>query len=120
MGAKARTRRVIPLIISILLNCSIVPPVSLTEVKAQERIIVITAEQPKAWTLEQAHYLLARMRRHSLDPKAKNPEASEPNEIDGLRFDLMRLLAEFGANLNQKEIERLDGELEKSPAPPGQ
>jgi subtilisin-like proprotein convertase family protein len=71
----------------------------------QNRVIVINAEQPNIWTLEQAHYLLAQMHRRNLDLKAKNLEELDPNEIAGLRFDVMRMLVEFGATFNQADLE---------------
>jgi glyoxylase-like metal-dependent hydrolase (beta-lactamase superfamily II) len=52
-------------------------------------VIVVNAEQPNLWTLEQAHYLLAQMHRRNLDLKAKSLDDLDPNEIAGLRFDVM-------------------------------
>lgn len=65
-------------------------------VRAQERAIIINADQPNVWTLEQAHYLLAQMHRRNLDLRAKNLEELDPNEIAGLRFDVLRTLVELG------------------------
>lgn len=53
----------------------------------QNRVIIVNAEQPNLWTLEQAHYLLAQMHRRNLDLKAKSLGELDPNEINGLRFD---------------------------------
>jgi len=79
--------------------------VSTTRVNAQTRkVIVVNADQPNLWTLEQAHYLLAQMHRRNLDLKAKSLEELDPNEIAGLRFDVMRMLVEFGATFNQAEL----------------
>jgi len=69
-----------------------------------DRVIIINAEQPNIWTLEQAHYLLAQMHRRNLDLKAKSLEDLDPNEINGLRFDVMRMLIEFGATFNQADL----------------
>jgi hypothetical protein len=79
---------------------------ALLSVRAQDknRVIVINAEQPNVWTLEQAHYLLAQMHRRNLDLKAKTLEELDPNEINGLRFDVMRMLIEFGATFNQADL----------------
>ena len=71
---------------------------------ARKRVIVVNAEQPNIWTLEQAHYLLAQMHRRNLDLKAKSLEDLDPNEINGLRFDVMRMLIEFGATFNQADL----------------
>src|ERR1051326_6143531 len=72
--------------------------------QAQQRIIIINADQPNIWTLEQAHYLLAQMHRRDLDLRAKSLEDLDPNEINGLRFDVMRMLVEFGASFNQADL----------------
>jgi hypothetical protein len=71
----------------------------------QDRAIVINADQPNVWTLEQAHYLLAQMHRRNLDLKATGLGALDPNEINGLRFDVLRQLVELGVEFNQAERE---------------
>src|SRR2546423_6451031 len=79
-------------------------PLPTSSVQAQNRVIVINADQPNLWTLEQAHYLLAQMHRRNLDLKAKSLDELDPNEIAGLRFDVMRMLVEFGATFNQADL----------------
>jgi hypothetical protein len=74
-------------------------------IKERNRAIIVNADQPNVWTLEQAHYLLAQMHRRNLDLKAKSLEDLDPNEIAGLRFDVMRMLIEFGATFNQADLE---------------
>jgi hypothetical protein len=76
-----------------------------TTARAQDRVIVVSAEQPNVWTLEQAHYLLAQMHRRNLDLKAKSLEELDPNEINGLRFDVIKTLIELGATFNQADLE---------------
>src|SRR5215212_3095275 len=99
------TKLIDKLLIAIfILNCfSGLSPALLTA-RAQSRIIVVNADQPNLWTLEQAHYLLAQMHRRNLDLKAKSLEELDPNEIAGLRFDVMRMLVEFGATFNQADL----------------
>jgi len=63
---------------------------------AQRRAIVVTAEQPNVWTLEQAHYLLAQMHRRNLNLKATGLGELDPNEINGLNFDVLKTLLEVG------------------------
>lgn len=88
-----------------ILNCfSDFSPALLTARAQRKKVIVVNAEQPNLWTLEQAHYLLAQMHRRNLDLKAKSLEELDPNEIAGLRFDVMRMLVEFGATFNQAEL----------------
>lgn len=69
--------------------------------QAQNRVIVINADQPNVWTLEQAHYLLAQMHRRNLDLRAKKLEALDPNAINGLRFDVLRMLVEAGVSYSE-------------------
>ena len=89
---------------TLILNSFIGLTGALAPVRAQRRLIVVNAEQPNLWTLEQAHYLLAQMHRRNLDLRAKSLEALDPNEIAGLRFDVMRMLVEFGATFNQADL----------------
>ena len=72
--------------------------------KTLDRVIIVNADQPNVWTLEQAHYLLAQMHRRNLDLRAKSLEDLDPNEINGLRFEVMRMLIEFGATFNQGDL----------------
>lgn len=89
---------------ALVINCLISFTGSFSHVQAQRRVIVVNADQPNLWTLEQAHYLLAQMHRRNLDLKAKSLEELDPNEIAGLRFDVMRMLVEFGATFNQADL----------------
>lgn len=70
-------------------------------VMAQHRRIVINADQPNVWTMEQAHYLLAQMHRRDLDLRARKLEDLDANAINGLRFDLLRMLIEAGVSFNE-------------------
>jgi hypothetical protein len=74
---------------------------ALREVKAQNKPIVVTSDQPNLWTLEQAHYLLAQMHRRNLDLKAAGVGALDANDINGVRFDVLKELLEIGANFDQ-------------------
>lgn len=71
------------------------------KISAQSRPIVITADQPNVWTLEQAHYLLAQMHRRNLDLKAQRMDKLDPNAINGKNIDLIRTIFEFNAVYNQ-------------------
>jgi subtilisin-like proprotein convertase family protein len=90
---------------ALLLCASLLLPLFPSAAVAQKRVVIIKADQPNLWTLEQAHYLLAQMHRRNLDLKAKKLEELDPNEIAGLRFDVMRMLVEFGATFNQADLE---------------
>ena len=63
-----------------------------TAVHGQSRPIIITADQPNVWTLEQAHYLLAQMHRRNLDLRAKQLDDLDANEINGTNIDILRTL----------------------------
>lgn len=107
---KLRARTVISKILLWVLTLNGVvcfSPAAMTA-RAQEdnkrRIIIVNADQPNLWTLEQAHYLLAQMHRRNLDLRAKKLDELDANEIAGLRFDVMRMLVEFGATFNQADL----------------
>lgn len=73
-------------------------------VQAQKRAIIINADQPNVWTLEQAHYLLAQMHRRNLDLKAKSLDDLDANEINGLRFEVLRTMLELGVKFDQADL----------------
>ncbi len=62
------------LLVAITLNgfFGFAPMMSTAHAQNQNRVIVINADQPNVWTLEQAHYLLAQMHRRNLDLRTKN------------------------------------------------
>ncbi len=88
----------------LVLNCFVAIAPHSTEVLAQNRVIVIKADQPNVWTLEQAHYLLSQMHRRNLDLRAKSLDDLDPNEINGLRFDVLRTLIELGFKFDQADL----------------
>ncbi|HEX8846801.1 MAG TPA: IPT/TIG domain-containing protein [Pyrinomonadaceae bacterium] len=90
------------LLVTITLNglFGFAPAMSTAHAQNKNRVIVINADQPNVWTLEQAHYLLAQMHRRNLDLRTKNLEELDPNEIAGLRFDVLRTLVELGVTFD--------------------
>src|SRR5882724_9274035 len=102
---KFRIRRLVGqfLLYTLILNGVIGLTGELSRVHAQKRVIIVNADQPNVWTLEQAHYLLAQMHRRNLDLRAKKLQDLDPNEINGLRFEVLRQLIEFGATFNQAD-----------------
>ena len=89
------------LLYPLILNSLIGLTGGMTPVRAQKRVIVVNADQPNVWTLEQAHYLLAQMHRRNLDLRAKKLEDLDPNAINGLRFDLLKMLIEAGVSYSE-------------------
>ena len=67
------------------------------------RPIIISFGQPNIWSLEQAHYLLARMRDQSLDLKTRMPDTSDldPNESNGTRLRSLRTFLGVGVGFDQ-------------------
>ena len=92
------------LICALFLNCFVNIAPNSAEAMAKDRVIVIKADQPNVWTLEQAHYLLAQMHRRNLDLRAKSLDDLDPNEINGLRFDVLRTLIELGVKFDQADL----------------
>src|SRR5829696_4908594 len=84
----------------LLCVCFVLPLFNLGAEAQQRRVVVVKADQPNLWTLEQAHYLLAQMHRRNLDLRTKNLEELDPNEIAGLRFDVLRTLVELGVSFD--------------------
>lgn len=74
------------------------------QVQAQTVPIVITADQPNVWTLEQAHYLLAQMHRRNLDLKAKGLTDLDANAINGINIDILKTLLEVGVEFSQEDL----------------
>lgn len=89
------------LVLALIVNSCLGFIVTPLNVAAQTKPIIITADQPNLWTLEQAHYLLAQMHRRNLDLKAKGLSALDPNDINGVRFDVLKQLLEIGATFDQ-------------------
>lgn len=104
---RSQVRKVLSraLIFALIFNClaGLFPAPARAQV--QDRVIIVNADQPNVWTLEQAHYLLAQMHRRNLDLKATGLGSLDPNEINGLRFDVLRQLVELGVEFNQAERE---------------
>lgn len=70
--------------------------------KAQtQSAVVITADQPNIWTLEQAHYLLAQMHRRNLDLRASPLSDLDSNVINGVNIDVLKTLLEVSAEYDE-------------------
>ncbi len=76
-----------------------------TRVIAQDksRPVVISFGQPNIWSLEQAHYLLARMHMQNLDLKATDltDDALNPNAVNATRINILKSLLEVGVEYDQ-------------------
>jgi hypothetical protein len=87
------------LLVVVLLGHSFFLP---SRVQAQDKVVV-TVGQPNVWSLEQAHYLLARIRERNLG--ISNPALTEadldPNAINGTHLEALRTLFEAGVSYDQ-------------------
>lgn len=65
--------------------------------------VVVSFGQPNIWSLEQAHYLLARMHMTNLDLQAKalTDDDLDPNRITGTRIQILKQLLEISAEYDQ-------------------
>ncbi|MGH9947985.1 MAG: hypothetical protein ACRD6X_12395, partial [Pyrinomonadaceae bacterium] len=63
--------------------------------------VVVTADQPNVWTLEQAHYLLAQMHRRNLDLRAEKLGNLDANDINGTRVEALRSLLDISAEFDE-------------------
>lgn len=66
--------------------------------------IEVTVGQPNVWSLEQAHYLLARMhdRNDRLEAKALTADDLDPTAIHGARLDLLRTAMSLQVSSDQQ------------------
>src|SRR5215217_6585801 len=89
------------LIISVFLT-GLLPLTSLAQDRKRKPIIV-SFGQPNIWSLEQAHYLLARMHMTNLalQAKALSDEDLNPNATHGTRIEIIKQLLEVGASFDQ-------------------
>jgi hypothetical protein len=65
--------------------------------------VVVSFGQPNIWSLEQAHYLLARMHMTNIDLQAKalTDDDLDANRITGTRIQIIKQLLEIGAEFDQ-------------------
>jgi hypothetical protein len=65
--------------------------------------VVVSFGQPNIWSLEQAHYLLARMHMTNLDLRARElgDNDLDPNAVNGTRINIFKQLLEAGVTFNQ-------------------
>jgi hypothetical protein len=65
--------------------------------------IIISFGQPNIWSLEQAHYLLARLRSQSLLLQGKELAQGDldPNEVNGTRIDLLKTMLGVSVGFSQ-------------------
>src|SRR5689334_4156484 len=65
--------------------------------------VIVSFGQPNIWSLEQAHYLLARMHMTNLELQAKALSADDldPNATNGTRIQLLRQLLGVEAQFDQ-------------------
>lgn len=96
-----RILRLLPVALTIMV---VIP--SLFETLAQ---VIVSADQPSLWTLEQAHYLLEQMHRRNLDLRAKGLEPLDPNLTNGVSVDLLQTF--LGAGIQYNGADRFNNGL---------
>ena len=72
-------------------------------VQAQGQPIVFSFGRPSIWSLEQAHYLLARMHAENLGLVSKWPDDDvlDPNATNASRINLLKSMLELGVTYDQ-------------------
>lgn len=68
---------------------------------SQEKPIIISVGQPNIWSLEQAHYLLARMHRQNLDLQTAPLGSIDPNETNAQRVEIVKMLISAGFSFDE-------------------
>lgn len=88
-------------ICAMLVFNGVLPVTAIAQEKS--RPVVISFGQPNIWSLEQAHYLLARMHRQNLDLQAKGLDGTnlDPNATNATRINILKSLLEVGVSYDQ-------------------
>ena len=89
-------------LISLILTGALLMCVRVPYAQAQDKEpIIIDFGQPNIWSLEQAHYLLNRLRARSFGIKTVDLNNLDPNEVNGTRLDVLKTLISGGVGFNQ-------------------
>jgi hypothetical protein len=103
MNRQVSTRRawLCTLLCAALVTGSLAPAASAQ--RRKRKPVVVSFGQPNIWSLEQAHYLLARMHMTNLDLKARElgDNDLDPNAVNGTRINVLKQLIEAGVTFNQ-------------------
>jgi len=88
------------LIVSLFSSSTLLP---FTASAKDRKPVVVSFGQPNIWSLEQAHYLLARMHMLNLDLQAKTLTADDlnPNIAQGTRIQILKQLLQISAQFDQ-------------------
>ncbi len=91
------------LLIVSLFSSSILLPSTASAADKRRKPVVVSFGQPNIWSLEQAHYLLARMHMLNLDLQAKVLSADDldPNATHGTRIQILKQLLEISGQFDQ-------------------
>lgn len=78
-------------------------PFSVSANERKRKPVVVSFGQPNIWSLEQAHYLLARMHMTNLELQAKALQADDldPNATHGTRIQILKQLLEISGSYDQ-------------------
>ena len=87
-----------------LLGFDIFAQQPVTALQNRDSPIVISIGRPNIWSLEQAHYLLARMHHRNLRLEPKTPESLDPNSVNGTRIKLLRQILGISADYAQTKL----------------
>ena len=90
------------LVVTSIFVTSLVPPPALAQNDGRKPV-VISFGQPNIWSLDQAHYLLARMHMTNLELQAAVLERAQldPNATHGTRIQILKQLLEVGVSYDQ-------------------
>src|ERR1044072_3846989 len=91
------------LLIVSMVSSSVLLPLTTFAQERRRKPIVVSFGQPNIWSLDQAHYLLARMHMLNLDLQAKTltPSELDPNATHGTGIQILKQLLQIGAEFDQ-------------------
>src|SRR5215213_3281942 len=95
--------RWLSLLISASLLLTGLSPVSVSAQDRRRKPVVVSFGQPNIWSLEQAHYLLARMHMTNLELQAKalTDADLDPNATHGTRIEILKQLLDISGSFDQ-------------------
>src|SRR6185437_5461307 len=79
------------------------PPVAMAEPEPPQSKVSVVPGAPNVWSLEQAHYLLNKLRanRDGLQMKMPGPDDLDPNAINGMSIDALQTFLGAAATYDQ-------------------
>ncbi len=103
-----KTRKRCSAFLCLLLFNTLIPSTAIGQ--RTESPVVVTIGRPNIWSLEQAHYLLARMHHRNRELEAEPLQGLDPNVVNANQIKLVRQMLGISASLEQTKRPAGDSE----------